>query len=186
MAAQITPSEFARFREILEVLAGMRGDPRKFALRAGTVADLQELIGGLKLSATSLSASLGKISDAVAAAEGSIVGTQENISALQGHVGQLDNSIAGLSGQLQTAMQQLASLNGELDEAERRIGGVAQQASDTASQLAQVRREAGGVTVPTQQSGEVSGAPTASDFNRLVADVGAVLTALQQLKTAVD
>lgn len=186
MAGAITPSEFARFREILEVLAGMRGDPRKFALRQGTVADLQELIGGLKLSASTLSDSLTRISDAVTQAEGSIVGTQQNISQLQGDVGKLDGSVSGLSRDVSTALQQLRNLNGELDAAEQRIGQVAQQASDTAGQLQQVRLSAGGVTIPAQQSGDVGGNPTASDFNKLVADMAAVMTALQGLKSAVD
>ncbi|AXF51450.1 hypothetical protein PQA73_gp22 [Erwinia phage Pavtok] len=186
MASGVSISEFQRLKETVEVLAGMRGDKRMAALRMGTVADLQELIAGLKLSAGSLSTSLTHISDAVAAAEGTLVGTQQNISDLQGRVGQIDGSIDALARQVSGVSTTLTNLNRELDQAEQRIAAVSQQASDTASQLQQVRLSAGGVNIPAQQSGDVGGTPTASDFNHLVADVRAVLAALTQLKTAVD
>lgn len=186
MAQYMTTAEFQRWREIIEVLAGMRGEATKHALRQGTIANLQELISGLRTSAGSLSTSLKGISDAVAAAEGSIVGTQENINDLQQHAGRLDGDISGLSQQLQAALNQLGQLNRELDAAEQSIAATTQQAQQTASALQEIRIGAVSVSVPTQQSGQISGAPTAADFNKLVADIGGALSAIAQLKSAVD
>lgn len=187
MAGQsLSASEFQRWREIIEVLAGMRGDPQKWALRQGTVANLQELISGLRTSATSLSTSLQSISEAVTKAEGSIVGTQDSINDLQGHAQRLDGSVSGLSQQLQNMLNQVNALNRDLSTAERQIADVQGQAVATAQTLAGIRTGAVAVNVPTQQSGQISGAPTAADFNKLVADIGGALAAIGQLKSAVD
>ena len=108
---------------------------------------------------------------------------------IRGHFGtQLNSDIASI----QNAISNLATLESDVDTLQTNVSTLQTNVSslqtgqsNLSNEVSAIKSDVTLVNIPTMQQGNVSAAPTAAEFNTLVADVAALRTALSSLKTAI-
>lgn len=181
--------EWQKIKELVEVLAGLRGDPSKAAIRMAKIGQLNELIGSLKGSATDVQQKLSVLNEQVAS-------TLQQVGTLQNTVNFLQNDVDGVQQDVIGLQENVANIQQELSDAQLDLGAINQQISDIQQDLSglsdvknrldTLQADVGAVSVPAMTQGPVAAPPTAAQFNALVTDVGNLRQALLDLISAIQ
>ena len=182
-------------KQTIEVLAGERGDPEKAAIRMIYLKQVQDLV-------TRISMQTNGIQSKITVLDQNLQTTQQTVAFIQGDVDDLSTDVVNLQTTLATvqsglgdANADLAQLNSDIASIQIAISNLATLQTNVSSlqtgqsnlsnEVGTIKSDVTLVNIPTMQQGNVSAAPTAAEFNTLVADVAALRTALSNLKTAI-
>lgn len=177
--ALIQEREWLRYRELLEVLAGQRGNGKGAALTVGQVGSIEEFMAGLKKQATGLSGDFTKISGQVEQINQTLDGTQDDVA-------QLGQQLGGLQGDISAAQQRLDSLNSQIDQFQQDIQGIRADAAAAQQSVNLVKQNVAAVMLTPPAQADVTAAPTAADFNGAMADIRAMYQNLQNIVSAIS
>lgn len=181
--------EWQKIKELVEQLAGLRGDPNKAAIRMAKIGQLNELIGSLKGSATDVQQKLGVLNEQVASTLQQVGTLQNTVNFLQNDVDGVQQDVTDLQGNVANIQQELADAQLDLGAINQQITDIQQDLnglSDVKNRLDTLQADVGAVNVPTMTQGAVSAPPTAAQFNALVTDVGNLHQALVNLIAAIQ
>lgn len=168
----ISDQEFRKISEAVAVLAGWRGDKARAALLRGELATLQAFISRLNNDADQLDKKIGLVNTEVTEAKDDLELLSTGLSSVQ----------SGLTG----AQGILAQLQDDLEAAQEQIDAIAEGSSSAQQDIDNLKLAAGAVSMPTPLQGDVLAAPTAAEFNQVIADMGAIASALAALKSAIS
>lgn len=166
--------EFLIIKQKVEVLAGERGDPRQAAIRMVYIDKLQELVERLSISTINMQKVIGGLNTDVSGIVTSIDKIEVDLKSAQDGLLEINNELAILKDDLDT-------LNGLHDELEIVKGSVDSVTNDVST----LKQDVSLVIVPAMNQGNIAAAPTAAQFNNLVADVGNLRSAIIAIKDAI-
>lgn len=185
----ITPNELRRLKETVEVLAGERGDPRKAAIRMGTLGALQSLIAELKNADTSSEGTLAEMNLTLSETRRQLGDVQSSVSGLVSDLSELSSGSAQalqkIQGELLSAQQSIGTVQQEIGIVQQGISGLQADNDALGQQLAALIAASAAVSIPEPQQGEIEGTPTAGDFNALVQDLAGLFQVVTDLKNAI-
>lgn len=181
--------EWQKIKELVEQLAGLRGDPSKAAIRMAKIGQLNELIGSLKGSATDLQQKVNVLDDQIANTQQQVGTLQNTVNFLQGDVDAVQLDVTGLQENVATIQQGLSDAQLDLDTINQQITDIQTDLNglaDVKDRLDTLQADVGAVSVPAMTQGPVAAPPTAAQFNALVTDVGNLRQALLNLISAIQ
>ena len=166
--------EFLIIKQKVEVLAGERGDPRQAAIRMIYIDKLQELVERLSISTINMQKVIGGLNTDVSGIVTSIDKIEVDLKSAQDGLLEINNELAILKDNLDT-------LNGLPDELEIVKGSV----DSVTNEVSTLKQDVSLVIVPAMNQGNIAAAPTAEQFNNMVADVGNLRSAIIAIKDAI-
>ena len=196
-------------KQTIEVLAGERGDPEKAAIRMIYLKQLQDLVTRISMQANGIQSKIVVLDQNLQTTQQTIAFIQSDVDDLSTDVLNLQADLATVQSGLGDANADLAQLNSDIASIQIAISNLATLESDVdtlqtnvstlqtnvsslqtgqsnlSNEVSEIKSDVTLVNIPTMQQGNVSAAPTAAEFNTLVADVTALRTALSSLKTAI-
>lgn len=172
----VSDSEFQRVKEKVEVLNGDRRTALdKRAFRYGEIRDLQEFIAKLRNGAEELG---DRIED-IGVDTQALVAT---VARLVGDVNDLKEDTNQLRQRINKANSDITELAVRIGNARIDIDAIVSNTSTVQIELDEIQRNIKSLSLPNQQSSNVSDAPNANQYNRLVADVAAIISVLREFK----
>lgn len=183
----ISDAEYRVLKEKVEVLNGDRGDKDRSmaALRRRDLRALQELSAGNAKAITQAgveqqqsSATLTDLRQRMSAAEERLVALSAASEALGTRTGDLEAELQAVSDRLAAAEQQGVQQADEIAAIQLDLAAVEQGIADMTARVK-------AVTVPALKAKAVTAAPTADQYNDLLADVTAVRKAVLDIKAAI-
>lgn len=181
--------EWQKIKELVEQLAGLRGDPTKAAIRMAKIGQLNELIGSLKGSAVDVQQKVNTLDQQVANTVQQVGTLQNTVNFLQNDVDGVQQDVIGLQNDVGTIQQGLSDAQLDLDTINQQIADIQLDLSglsDVKNRLDTLQADVGTVSVPALTSAPVSAPPTAAQFNAVVTDLGNLRQALLDLISAIQ
>ena len=176
----LTESDLLRIKEKVEVLNGdRRAALDKRAFRYGEIRDLEEFIAKLRGGAAELGGKVESIGIDAQEIRATLERAVNDIGALQGDVGELRASINAASQEIQLLQNRISAARMDID-------AVVGNTSTVQQDLETIRKDMTRLNVPGQTSINVAATPTAEQFNKAVADIGALVIAVRNIKGIID
>ena len=182
-------------KQTIEVLAGERGDPEKAAIRMIYLKQVQDLVTRISMQTNGIQSKITVLDQNLQTTQQTIAFIQSDVDDLSTDVVNLQAGLAAVQSGLGDANADLAQLNSDIASIQIAISNLATLQTNVSSlqtgqsnlsnEVSAIKSDVTLVNIPTMQQGNVSAAPTAAEFNTLVADVAALRTALSNLKTAI-
>lgn len=182
-------------KQTIEVLAGERGDPEKAAIRMIYLKQVQDLVTRISMQTNGIQSKITVLDQNLQTTQQTVAFIQSDLATIQSGLGDANADLAQLNSDIasiQIAISNLATLESDVDTLQTNVSTLQTNVSslqtgqsNLSNEVSAIKSDVTLVNIPTMQQGNVSAAPTAAEFNTLVADVAALRTALSSLKTAI-
>lgn len=186
--SSINMQEYQKLKELVEVLAGLRGAKDQAAIRLSYLSKLQDLIGSLKGSTNDIQLKLEALNTQLTQTQQQIGGLtnqvnflQADVDGLQGTVNNLQIDIGNVQNSLNDAQTELGNINDQIAEIQLDLSGL----GTLTDRLNQLQADVGNVSIPAATASSASAPPTAAQYNALLTDVNALRQALIDLKNGI-
>ena len=171
--------------EELEVLAGWRGTPQQQAMRRGDLANTQELIASLRVSAQSISRDLSNINSQLSSVGGDVDQLKDRATASEQKLSSIESRITSVGNQLGILESRIQNANDTLEETDFNLNQLSNQYQQLQSSYNDVIASVSSVTIPAIGASQISSDPTAANYNTLLNDVTNLHQAIVDLKAAI-